>query len=73
MVFQFDWPIAPKKMKLWKFFKIEGYVLMYIVPPLGPNYIGERRTTFAKTYGLKVRCLYGEHVKEHVVNLGNNS
>ncbi len=44
---------------------------MYIVPLLGPNYIGERRTTFAKTYGLKVRCLYEEHVREHVVNLGN--
>jgi hypothetical protein len=64
-------PLFPKKMKLWRFFKIEGYVLMYIVPLLGPNYIGERRTTFAKTYGLKVRCLYEEHVREHVVNLGN--
>ncbi len=40
---------------------------MYIVPPLGPTYIGES----AKAYGLKVRCLYGEHVKEHIVNLGN--
>ncbi len=40
---------------------------MYIVLPLGPNYIGERKTTFAKAYGLKVKCLYGEHV----VNLGN--
>jgi hypothetical protein len=39
----------------------------------GPNYIGERRTTFAKTYALKVRCLYGEHVREHVMNLGNIS
>ncbi len=40
---------------------------MYIVPPLGPTYIGEN----AKAYGLKVRCLYGEHVREHIVNLGN--
>jgi hypothetical protein len=71
MVFQFDWPIVPKKMKLWRLFKIKGYVLMYIVLPLGPNYIGERKTTFSKAYGLKVRCLYGEHVREHVVNLGN--
>jgi hypothetical protein len=39
---------------------------MYIVPPLGPTYIGES----AKAYGLKVRCLYGEHVGEHIVNLG---
>jgi hypothetical protein len=67
MVFQFDWPIIPKKMKLWRLFKIKGFVLMYIVLPLGPNYIGERKTTFAKAYGLKVKCLYGEHV----VNLGN--
>ncbi len=64
---QFDWPIAPKKMKLWRLLKIEGSVLMYIVPPLGPTYIGES----AKAYGLKVRCLYGEHVGEHIVNLGN--
>jgi len=54
-------------MKLWKLFKIEGFVLMYIVPPLGLTYIGES----AKAYGLKVRCLYGEHVEEHIVNLGN--
>jgi hypothetical protein len=64
---QFDQPIAPKKMKLWRLLKIEGYVLMYMVPPLRPTYIGES----AKAYGLKVRCLYGEHVGEHIVNLGN--
>ncbi len=29
--------------------------------PIWPMYIGERRTTFAKAYGIKVRC-YGEHV-----------
>jgi hypothetical protein len=46
---QFDWPIATKKMKLWRLLKIKGY----IVPPLGPTYIGES----AKAYGLKVRCL----------------
>jgi hypothetical protein len=43
----------------------------YVVPPLRPGYIGERRTTFAKAYGIKVRCLNGEHVGEHIVNLGN--
>jgi len=32
---------------------------------------GERRTTFAKTYGIKMRVLYAEHVEEHIVNLGN--
>ncbi len=64
---QFDWPIAPKKMKLLRLLKIEGSVLMYIVPPLGLTYIGES----VKVYGLKVRCLYGEHVGEHIVNLRN--
>ncbi len=58
-------------MKLWRLLKVEGFVLMYIVPPLWHSYIGERRTTFAKAYGIKVRCLYGEHVEEHIVNLGN--
>jgi len=60
-------PLLPKKMKLWRLLKIEGYVLMYIVPPLGPTYIGEN----VKACGLKVRCLYGEHVGKHIVNLGN--
>jgi hypothetical protein len=40
---------------------IEGYILKYIVPPLWPTYIDERRITFAKAYGIKVRY-YGEHV-----------
>jgi len=42
-------------MKLWRLLKIEGSVLMYIVPPLGPTYIGES----AKAYGLKVRNMLG--------------
>jgi len=54
-------------MKLWRFLKIEGSVLMNIVPPLGPTYIGES----AEAYELKVRCSYGEHVGEHNVSLGN--
>ncbi len=68
---QFDRPIAPQKMKLWRFFKIEGFVLIYVVLPFWPAYIGERITTFAKAYGIKVRCLNGEDVGEHIVNLGN--
>jgi hypothetical protein len=32
------------------------------------QYIGERRTKFAKAYWIKVRC-YGEHVGEHIGNL----
>jgi hypothetical protein len=39
-----------------------------------PTYIGERRTTFAKSYGIKVRC-YGEHIgnlmRTHWVLIGN--
>jgi hypothetical protein len=39
------------------------------VPALWPSYIGERRTTFTKAYGIKVRY-YGEHVGEHIGNQG---
>jgi hypothetical protein len=48
------------------------FILKYRVPLLWPTYIGERRTTFAKAYGMdkKVRC-YGEHVGKHIGNLGN--
>jgi hypothetical protein len=31
----------------------------------------KRRTTFAKTYGIKVRC-YGKHVGEHLGELGEH-
>jgi hypothetical protein len=55
-------------MKLWRLLKIEGSILKYRVPPLWPTYIGERRTTFAKTYGIKVRC-YGKRVGEHIGNI----
>jgi len=57
-----------KKMKLWRLLKIEGSILKYRVPPFWPTYIGERRTTFAKTYGIKVRC-YGKRVGEHIGNI----
>jgi hypothetical protein len=58
-------------MKLWKLQQIEpSSVLKYEVASLWPTYIGERRTTFVKAYGIKVRC-YGEHVGEHIGNLGN--
>jgi hypothetical protein len=57
------------KTKLSKHSKIGSYTLKYMVPALWPNYIGERRTTFAKAYGIKVRY-YGEHVGEHIGNQG---
>jgi len=62
---QFDWPITQKNMKLWRL--IEDSILKYRVPPLWPTYIGERKTTFAKAYEIKVRCYVGEHIG----NLGN--
>jgi hypothetical protein len=52
-------------MKLWRL--IEDSILKYRVPPLWPTYIGERKTTFAKAYEIKVRCYVGEHIG----NLGN--
>ncbi len=66
---QFDLLIN-KKLKLWMLSKIEGSVLKYRVHTLWHTYIGERRTTFGKTYGIKVRC-YEEHAGEHIRNLGN--
>jgi hypothetical protein len=48
------------KMKLWRLPKTEASTMKYRVPSLWPTYVGERRTTFAKAYGIKVRC-YGEH------------
>jgi hypothetical protein len=59
-----------KKNKIWTLPRIEGFILKYRVPLLWPTYIGERRTTFAKACGIKVRC-YGEHVGKHIGNLGN--
>jgi hypothetical protein len=55
-------------MKLWGFPKTESSILKYVVPPLWPPYIGERRTPFSKAYGIKVR-LYGEMGK-HCENWG---
>jgi hypothetical protein len=44
-----------------------------ILGPTAHTTIDEKSTTFAKAYGIKVRC-YGEHVEEHIGNLmGTNS
>jgi hypothetical protein len=53
---QFDNLIVKKKLKLWGILEVEGFILKYKVSPLWPKYIGERSTTFAKAYGIKVRC-----------------
>jgi hypothetical protein len=55
-------------MKLWKLPKTKGSILKYIVPPLWPTYISERKAPFFKAYGIKVRW-YGEHVGENIVKL----
>jgi len=54
-------PSLKKNKKILSLPNIEGYILKYKVPPLWPIYIGERRITSAKAYGIKVRC-YREHV-----------
>jgi hypothetical protein len=65
-------PSLQKIEKLWWLPKLEGSILKYNVPPFWPTYIGQRWTTFAKVYGIKVRSYYGgEHVEEHIGNLGN--
>jgi hypothetical protein len=61
-------PSFKKKMTLWRLPKTEGSILKYIVPPLWPTSIGERMTSCAEAYGIKVRC-YGEHREEHIANL----
>jgi len=62
---QFDWSIK-KNMLLWRLFNIEGSTLKYVAPPLWSTYIHEIRTTFAKAYGIEVRCYW-----EHIENLRN--
>ncbi len=46
-----------KNMNLWRLLKLEGIILKYIVSHFGPwpSYKDERRTRFAKTYGIKMR------------------
>jgi hypothetical protein len=41
------------------------------IPPLWLMYVGERRTTFAKAYGIKVRC-YWEHFGGTCEEFGNS-
>jgi hypothetical protein len=58
-----------EKKKPWRIPQVEGFILKYSVPSLWPSYKGKRRKTFAKAYGIKVRC-YSELFGEHVRNLG---
>jgi len=61
---QFDWPIT-KKNETMEAAQNRRFSFEVSIPPLLPTYIGGRRTTFAKAYGIEVRCyleLFGEHV-----------
>jgi hypothetical protein len=55
---------APQNIKL--------YFQVWNSYPLAQVYIGERRTTFAKAYGIKDEVLLGT-LWEHVRNLGTLS
>jgi hypothetical protein len=65
---QFDWSIAHKLSSYEGSRKQKVLFWSIYFLPFGPCIIGERRTTFAQAYGIKVRC-YGEHVGEHIGNL----
>jgi hypothetical protein len=54
-------------MKLWRLSKTEGSNIKYRIPSVWRTYIHERRTTFAKIYGIRVRC-YEEHAGEQIEN-----
>jgi hypothetical protein len=60
-------PSRKKTKNLRRLPKIKFSILKYRLPPVWPSYIGERRTTFGKAYGIKVRC-HGE-LGEHIENL----
>jgi len=64
-------PHHSKKIKLWRLLKIKGFILKYKVPPLWPTYISERKTTFAKAYGIKMKC-YWEFLGGTHQKLGNS-
>ncbi len=58
--------LVPDKKRERKREMYHSKVLDFIFLLNWATYIGERRTTFAKPYGIKSRC-YGEHIG----NLGN--
>jgi hypothetical protein len=41
-----------------------GSISKHFIPPLGLSYTAEKRTTFAKAYGIKVRYYLGTHWKQ---------
>jgi hypothetical protein len=62
-----------KNLKAWWLLKIECSIwenMFYSSPLNWPIFIGKRRTTFAKSYHIKLRC-YWEHIREQIGNKGN--
>jgi hypothetical protein len=61
----FDWPIVPQKLKLWRLLKIGGSVLMYIVPPFTPAYRWKEnnicQSIWNKSVVLKWRTCWGTY------------
>jgi hypothetical protein len=56
----FDWPITKKKLKLRRstntnFYSQDTNIQIYVVA-LWPMYVGEKRTTLDKSYGIKMWC-----------------
>ncbi len=48
--------LAKKKLKLWRFTKIENSMDRWSASPLWPTDICEKGRTLSKTYGIKARC-----------------
>ncbi len=64
---QYDWPIAPKKRTMEAPQSRRFCFNVFRSSTSAHLYIGERWTTFAKAYGINVRCLYGEHVEDNTL------
>jgi len=59
-----------KKLKLWKFPKIECFIMKYKVPPVWPHLYRWKEDNICQNTWDKSE-VYGEHVVEHIGNLGN--
>ncbi len=62
-----------KNLKAWWLLKIECSIwknMFYSSPLNWPIFIGKRRTTFGKSYQIKLRC-YWEHIREQIGNKAN--
>jgi hypothetical protein len=70
---QFDWlGPPPENLNLCRLFRRQVSIFKHGVSSLWLSYIAERRITFAKAYGIKVRC-YWEHIGNKRKNETRNS